>query len=74
MRKIKIVTKDFIIVQVINNLLHAQHVAAKAGDCNGSIKIARLLLKLAEKYGNKMVNFTTINSNEDTNSPPDKAQ
>lgn len=66
--------KDFIIDQVINNLLHSQHVAAKAGNCKGSIKIARLLLKLAEKYGNKIVNFTPIYSDEDSNSPPNKTQ
>lgn len=67
----KIQIKDFILEQTIKNLLQTQSVAAESGNCIGSIQVARLLVKLAQKYGNNVVDFSSVNGNEEYNHPPD---
>lgn len=67
----KIQVKNCIIEQVIKNLLQTQCSAAERGDCTGSIRIARLLVKLAEKYGDNVVDFFSVNGNEKYSHPPD---
>lgn len=58
MRGMKVPTEDFVVGEVIKNLLRAQHVAAEDGDCAGAIKIARHLVKLSKKYRNSVIDFS----------------
>lgn len=70
----RILIKDYIIEQAMKKLLHVQNVAAEGGDWKGTIKVSLLLIKLAKKYGNKLIDFSTIESNEYSNKPPNEGK
>lgn len=67
----KMLVRDFIMERIIKNLLQTQHVAAERGDYTGSIRTAKLLIKLAKKYGNNVVDFSSVKGNEEYSHPPD---
>lgn len=67
----KVQARDYIVGCVIKNLLRTQHVAAEKGDCCGATKVTKLLVKMAKKYGNNVIDFSSVNGNEEYSHPPD---
>lgn len=59
MKKIRIVAKELIIEQDIKNLLQAQKTAAEKGDAKGAIVLSKEIIRLANKFGQKIIEIGT---------------
>lgn len=64
MKKIRIVAKELIIEQDIKNLLQAQKTAAEKGDVKGAIVLSKEIIRLANKFGQKIIEIGTEKNNQ----------
>ncbi len=74
MREIRIVAKEFIIEQNIKNLLQAQKAAADKGDVKGVLSLSKELIKLAHKFGQKIIEISAEKSEQYPGTPPNECQ
>lgn len=65
--------KDIIIEQVIKNLLSAHKKIADSGNEKGLICLSRYLLKLAEKFGNVIIEVAAKEIQEKEGYPPNSS-
>lgn len=70
----RVLAKDIILEQVIKNLLQAQKVAAEKGDAEGVIDLSKELFYLANKFGQKIIEVSSAESEQYTDAPPDKGK
>ena len=74
MRKIRVLVKELVIEQVIKNLLQAQKTAADKGDVKGVISLSKELIKLAHKFGQKIVEISAEKSEQYSDAPPNECE
>lgn len=58
----RVVAEEFIIEQDIRNLLQAQKIAAEKGDVKGVIALSKEIIKLAHKFGQKIIEISVKKS------------
>lgn len=73
MKKIRIVAKELIIEQDIKNLLQAQKTAAEKGDAKGAIVLSKEIIRLANKFGQKIIEIGT-KKNQYAGAPPNECE
>lgn len=74
MKKIRIVAKELIIEQDIKNLLQAQKTAAEKGDAKGAIVLSKEIIRLANKFGQKIIEIGTEKNNQYAGAPPNECE
>lgn len=74
MKRIRVSVKELVIEQVIKNLLQAQKTAADKGDVKGVLSLSKELIKLAHKFGQKIVEISAEKSEQYSDAPPNECE